>query len=194
MHPSFNTGCCCSVFPGFCSQQLSVSAFYLLLLIVLTYTCVELHGHNFRPIVWLWKPFHIQKHPLLMSLLHFFFCLTLSFCLFLLKGTEVHNADGELVSGTPHVLWVDAAMHYSSDKHLPFAITAYLTLFFISLPPIHLILYPCKAFKRCPNCCHNKRWHAMHTFVEAFYGYYKDGVTGGWDFQSMSGIYTLFHL
>jgi len=33
----------------------------------------------------------------------------------------------------------------------------------------------------------------MHTFVEAFYGYYKDGVTGGWDFQSMSGIYTLFH-
>ena len=68
-----------------------VSAFYPLLLIALTYICVELHGHNFRPIVWLWKPFHrcllkldgggIQKHPLLMSLPHFFFCLTLSFCL-----------------------------------------------------------------------------------------------------------------
>jgi len=29
-----------------------------------------------------------------------------------------------------HVLWVDAAMHYLSEKHLPFAITAYLTLFF----------------------------------------------------------------
>jgi len=35
-----------------------VSAFYPLLLIALTYACVELHGHNFRPIVWLWKPFH----------------------------------------------------------------------------------------------------------------------------------------
>jgi len=35
-----------------------VSAFYPLLLIALTYTCIELHGHNFRPIVWLWKPFH----------------------------------------------------------------------------------------------------------------------------------------
>ena len=33
-----------------------LSAFYLLLLIALTYACVELHGHNFRPIVWLWKP------------------------------------------------------------------------------------------------------------------------------------------
>ena len=129
MHPSFNTGCCCSVFPGFCSQQLSVSAFYLLLLIVLTYTCVELHGHNFRPIVWLWKPFHIQKHPLLMSLLHFFFCLTLRFCLFLLKGTEVHNADGDLVSGTSHILWpglmplciilVTNTFHLPSQLNLP---------------------------------------------------------------------------
>ena len=35
-----------------------VSAFYPLLLIAITYACVELHGHNFRPIVWLWKPFH----------------------------------------------------------------------------------------------------------------------------------------
>ena len=54
--------------PPFCvSQDLKnihilalqyVSAFYLLLLTAITYTCVELHGHNFRPIVWLWKPFH----------------------------------------------------------------------------------------------------------------------------------------
>ena len=35
-----------------------VSAFHPLLLIALTYACVELHGHNFRPNVWLWKPFH----------------------------------------------------------------------------------------------------------------------------------------
>ena len=49
--------------PPFCvSQSLTnihvlalqyVSAFYPLLLIALTYTCVELHGHNFKPIVWL---------------------------------------------------------------------------------------------------------------------------------------------
>ena len=35
-----------------------VSTFYPLLLIALTYACVELHGHNLKPIVWLWKPFH----------------------------------------------------------------------------------------------------------------------------------------
>ena len=35
-----------------------ISAFYPFLLILLTWFCVELHGRNFRPIVWLWKPFH----------------------------------------------------------------------------------------------------------------------------------------
>jgi len=68
-----------------------LSAFYLLLLIALTYACVELHGHNFRPIVWLWNHFTdlalelegggMPKHPLLMHLPHFFFCLTVKYCL-----------------------------------------------------------------------------------------------------------------
>ena len=35
-----------------------ISAFYPFLLILLTWFCVELHGRNFRPIVWLWRPFH----------------------------------------------------------------------------------------------------------------------------------------
>ena len=35
-----------------------ISAFYLILLICLTWVCVELHGRNFRPLVWLWRPFH----------------------------------------------------------------------------------------------------------------------------------------
>ena len=32
--------------------------FYPILLIFLTWVCVELHGRNFRPLVWLWRPFH----------------------------------------------------------------------------------------------------------------------------------------
>ena len=35
-----------------------ISAFYPILLIFLTWICVELHGRNFRPLVWLWRPFH----------------------------------------------------------------------------------------------------------------------------------------
>ena len=56
------------VLPPFCiSSQIKpihiaflgyVSALYPILLIFLTWLCVELHGYNFRPIVWIWRPFH----------------------------------------------------------------------------------------------------------------------------------------
>ena len=35
-----------------------VSVFYPLCLIALTWICIKLHDENFRPIVWLWRPFH----------------------------------------------------------------------------------------------------------------------------------------
>lgn len=35
-----------------------VSVIYPLCLIVITWICVELHDHNFRPLVLLWRPFH----------------------------------------------------------------------------------------------------------------------------------------
>lgn len=56
------------ILPPFCiSRKLNIihiellecfSAFYPLFLIFLTWVCVEIHGHNFRPVVLLWKPFH----------------------------------------------------------------------------------------------------------------------------------------
>ena len=33
-------------------------AFYPIFLILITYACIKLHDNNFRPVVWLWKPFH----------------------------------------------------------------------------------------------------------------------------------------
>ena len=201
--------------PPFCvSQELKnihvlalqyVSAFYPLLLIALTYACIELHAHNFRPIVWLWKPFHRccvnfrrrwDTKASLIDVFATFLILSYSKLLFvslyLLNKTVIYNADDEHVSATSNILLVDATVHYLSEEHLPFAITSILILFFLLLPPLLLIFYPCKVFNRCLNCCHMRRWHTLHTFVEVFQGCYKDGVTGGWDFRSISGVYLLF--
>ena len=200
--------------PPFCvSQSLTnihvlalqyVSAFYPLLLIALTYTCVELHGHNFKPIVWLWKPFHRcfvyarrrwDSKASIIDVFATFLLLSYSKLLFvscfLLQGTEIYNADGELVPGTSHVLLFDATVQFLSKEHLPFAIVSLLILAFTILPPLLLIFYPCKIFNSCLNRCHKRRFHALHIFVEAFQGCYKDGVTGGWDLRSMSGVYLL---
>ena len=104
----------------------------------------------------------------------------------------MYNADGEHVSGTSNVLYADATVHFLSDEHLPFAIAAIFTLIFIFLPPLLLIFYPCKISNRVLNCCHKRKWHALKVFVAAFHGCYKTGVTGGWDFRSVSGVYLLF--
>ena len=181
-----------------------VSAFYPLLLIALTYTCVELHGHNFRPIVWLWKPFHRccvnvrRKWDTKASLIDVFATfLLLSYSKLLivschlLEWAEIYSTEGEHVSGTSNVLAVDATVRFLSEEHLPFAIFAFLIFLLLLLPPLLLILYPCKVFSRCLNCCCRRRWHALHTFVEAFQGCYKNGVSEGWDFRSMSGVYML---
>jgi len=184
-----------------------VSAFYPLLLIALTYACIELHGHNFRPIVWLWKPFHRccvnvrRRWDIRASIIDVFatflllaYCKLMFVSLYLLGGANIYHADGEHVSSTSYVLLVDATVHYFSKEHLPFAITAILILFFLFLPPFLLIFYHCKIFNRCLNCCHKRRCHALHTFVEAFHGCYKNGLSGGWDFRSMSGLYMLFRV
>ena len=57
-----------SVIPPFCvSSNLTniqglllefVYVFYPLLLIIITWMCIELHARNFRPLVLIWKPFH----------------------------------------------------------------------------------------------------------------------------------------
>ena len=104
-----------------------VSALYLLLLIFLTYICVELHGHNFKPIVWLWKPFHrccvnVRRRwdtkASLIDVFATFLLLSYSKLLFvsafLFKGTEIFNADYELVS---YVLRVDATVKFLSEEH-----------------------------------------------------------------------------
>ena len=35
-----------------------IVTFYPIFLILHTYVCIKLHDNNFRPVVWLWKPFH----------------------------------------------------------------------------------------------------------------------------------------
>jgi len=57
-----------SVIPPFCvSSRIKtvhalaleyIVAFYPICLILVTYACIKLHDNNFRPVVWLWKPFH----------------------------------------------------------------------------------------------------------------------------------------
>ena len=184
-----------------------IEAFYPLILILITYICIKLHDHNFRPVVLLWKPFHRcfaysrrswDSEASVINVFATFLLLSFSKILFvsftLLYGIQpkVLNGNGTILS-SPLVMYYDPTAKYFTADQLPFAfVSICILLVFIVLPTLLLILYPTRIFRKCITCCRFRRWHALHTFMEAFQGQYKDGTNGTRDFRMVSALYLVF--
>jgi len=149
---------------------------------------IEVHACNFKVVRVVSKPFHwcakqfqiqwdvrasiIEAYATFL-LLSYIKLLSVSFDL--LIPTHVYNVNGSLVG---MYLYYDATIEYFGDKHLPYAVLALFVMFvFILFPLLLLLLYPMQFFQRCLGCC-GVRWHALHIFIDAFQGYYKDGTNG----------------
>ena len=129
-------------------------AVYPLLLIVFTYLLVEMHDHNVRIVVWLWKPFHAyfvhfrKKSNVKGSLINAFATfLLLSYVKFLhtsfafLFSVNVYNIYGR----SKRYLFYDGTVEYFGPEHLPFAILALGVLLVFNIFPLFLlVLYPCQ--------------------------------------------------
>ena len=176
-------------------------AFYPLILLVITYALIEVHACNFRAVKSMSIPFHkCAKHLKIQwdfrasiveafatfLLLSYVKLLSVSFDL--LIPTHVYHVNGSLVG---MYLYYDATIEYFGDKHLPFAVLAlFVMLIFILFPLLLLLLYPKQCFQRCLGCC-GMRWHALHIFVDAFQGYYKDGTNGTRDCRYFSAAFLI---
>jgi len=163
-------------------------AFYPLILLVITYVFIEVHTCNFKALRFVSKPFHwCAKHfqiqwDVRASIVEAFATFLLlsyiklrSVSFDLLAPTRVYHVNGSLVG---MYLYYDATVEYFGDKHLPYAVLAlFVMLVFIFFPLLLLLLYPMRFIQRCLGCC-GVRWHALHIFIDAFQGYYKDGTNG----------------
>ena len=161
-----------------------IEAFYPLILILITYICIKLHDHNFRPVVLLWKPFHRcfvyfrrswDSEASVISAFSTFLLLSFSKILFvsftLLYEIKVQIVNRNGTSESKYFLYYDSTVKAYSEDHLRFAIfSVCIVLVLVVLPIFLLILYPTRIFKKCITCCRFRRWHALHTFMEAFQG------------------------
>ena len=175
-------------------------AVYPLLLIVVTYLFVEMHDHNFRILVWLWKPFHScfahfrREWNIRGSLINAFATfLLLSYVKFLytsfsfLFPIHVYNIHGKALSKL--YLYYDGTVEYFGKEHLPFAILALVVLLLFNIfPMLLLVVYPCRCFQKCLNH-YNIRCQALHTFMDVFQGCYKDGSNGTRDCRWFAALY-----
>ena len=202
------------VFPDVCLSQhmtgLQVASLdyifvlYPLFLLAVTYVGIELHARNFRPVVYLWKPFH--KHFVKIrrqwsssdSIIHAyatFFFLSLSILTYssfkLLYTTNVYNINGTV---TTTVLVYQPTMKAFGSQHLPYAITAITLLFFFGFcPTLFLCLYSSRFFTKCFRLSTRKQL-LLHIFANAFQYCYKDGQNGTYDFRFLSPVPMILYL
>ena len=202
------------IIPAFClTKHLShlqgialqyVIAVFPLFLVVVLYVCIQLHAHNFRPLVWCWKPFHKcfvyckrSIHPE-TSVIDAFATVTLlsyvkllNITNFLLLFGSIYNSSGGKIST---VVLFQANIQFFRGKHLAFALPAILVfLTFIVIPPAVLFLYQYSFFQRCLTRCRLNTL-ALRTFVEKFQGPYKHGANGTVDYRWVAGLYFILRI
>ena len=176
-------------------------AIYPMLLMAVAYTIVELHASGFRPLLYLWKPFHyffarfrrqwgIQT-TIMDAFVTFFFLSTtklLSVSCDLLIGTRLFTNDGKLYSRS---LYYDPSIEYFGREHLPYALLAIgILTVFIAFPTSLLLFYQCKVCHKCLGKCQLKG-PLLDEFVHIFQKYYKDGGNGKWDCRWFAGLFII---
>ncbi len=177
-----------------------ITAAYPLALIVITYFLVVLYDNNVRVIVWLWKPFHYCsvrfrrnwniKSSLVDSFATFIILSYMKFLdvsINLLIPVRLFNIHGKSVG---IYLFYDATVKYFSKEHLPYAFLALgVFLTFNVFPVLLLSLYPCQCFQKCINRCRLSNCQALHIFMDAFQGCYKNGTNGTKDCRWYAAVY-----
>ena len=202
VYPSF------CLYPGISSLHVLALdyavAVYPLILIVITYILVELHDHNFRILVWLWRPLRrcfirfrrsLDIKTSLVDAFATFLLLAyvkfLSVSMDLLIPVYLYDAHGKVVDT---YLYFDATIEYLSNEHFAwFTLAVVIVLLFNILPLILFYLYPCQCFQKLLT--HSRlRCHALHTFMDVFQGCYKNRSDGSCDRRWFSSVYLVVRI
>lgn len=203
------------VIPPFCvSESLDsfhallldyITVFYPMLLIFITYAFIKLHSHNFKLLVFLWKPFHRcfakfrrtwDPQASIMNAFATFLFLSFTKVLFIsyysIQTNNITIMNSTVTIDYEDRLYYNPSINVNSHRHLPFIILSYtLSTCFVYIPTIFLCCYPIKYFKRALFCCCAKRKLEVDMLMDTFQGYYKDGADGTYDWRFLSGLYPL---
>ena len=185
-----------------------ISAFYPMLLVILTWLCIDLHDRNCQIIVCAWKPFH----PCFVRLRRSWDIkndITDTFAsLFLLSFSKILYQANLLLSTdlifyrslTQYQTWPQYVL--GSDPNIEMGSVIFYTIYgavglisfiFSFLPVIILSFYPFRSFRRLLSklrldCI------GLSIFVEKFHYCYRDGLDQGKDMRTFSGFYFLVRI
>ena len=105
------------------------------------------------------------------------------------SGSKIRTFDESGNASIRHCMSIDLSIDYMGHTHLGFTVAALLILIvFNILPFLYLTLYPFGAFQRCLSKC-RLDFIAVNTFADKIHSCYKNGLDGGRDMRSLSGMY-----
>ena len=175
-------------------------AVYPMLLMVIAYTLVELHGYGFRPVLLVWRPFHsffvrfrrewnIQTSIVDAFVTFFILSTTKLFygSYHLLIPTLLYDVKGDKIG---IYLYSYPKLEYMKDEHLPYALLALTIIGLFIVLPLSLLIF--SSF-RCVRQC-KMRIRVLEEFLHAFQQYYKDGTNGTMDCRWYAAYYILVNL
>ena len=168
-----------------------VIAVYPLLLMIVSYLLIVLYDRNYRVVTIMWRPFRIlfslfrRKWNIRTSVIDAFATF------FFLSNVKFLSVSFDfLIPVRVYQLYPDhynytLGLHYKGDleyfgrEHLPYAIMAIAVLCITYVLPILILtLYPFKLFQDLIGFL-PFRWYILHTFMDPFYGLYKNGTQPG---------------
>lgn len=184
-------------------------AFYPMILILLSYFCIELYDRNFKPLVWLWRPFRaclikirrswqpktsiIDAFATFLMLSYTKITFTTIALLTPAKRYYVHHRNISLVQ-EDMLFYFDPQYEYFESLHLPMGLLALaVAAVFVISPPVFLFLYPTQIFQRCLNKS-RRSWQALHTFADAFHGCFKNRTNNNRDYRYFAGLYFVLRI
>ena len=170
---------------------------YPLTLLGFLYTLMTLHDRGYGIAIKVWRPFHwclsrfrsklAIKSSLIDTFATFYLlsCIKLGFAgFYILSPTRIWSPSGNVT----WAVYYDPSVQYFSHTHCIYSVVTFLlTFLLLVLPFLLLVLYPFRWFQRCLNHFH-LRSLALHTFVDAFQGCYKDGTNGTRDYRWFSSL------
>ena len=173
-----------------------ISAFYPLVLIGITWACIELRSRNFKPLTWIWglmKKCYCKRSrgqadskSTIIDAFATFFLLSYTRLLFtslyflITLTIEKNGSTFRVAAG------LDPTSDYFSKNHAPFAVLAILILIGPVLIPVTVLtFYPVRVFRSLLQKCKisGHLWAALNIFVEKFHSCYRDGLDGGKDLR-----------
>ena len=180
-----------------------ISALYPVLLIALTWLVIEMHSHNFKPVVWLWDKINCRKinnqsNTTIIDIFATFFLLSYTKLCFtsmvIFWHIPVYNANDSQYYNYVHI---DPTIVFFGKEHIPYVVIAALVLLvFGVLPAVLLAAYPIRILRSLflINRLSGRSKVALNIFVEKFYSCYRDGLDGGKDMRSFASLHLIIRL